>query len=376
MNTPPDRPPRPEDPRIRYQLPRRRRAPGAEAAGRSGRAPPGEPSADAPTPGASPQVSPAGSASTGSFHEPRATQNTLQAQAADSGRVYQAARDLYAAERDLHLHYTHGVRSTRRSIAATTTDECPYPGLQAFGIDQAAWFFGRDTAIGTLLVRLDARLRAGGPVAVVAPSGAGKSSLLSAGLLPHLAQGALAAPGSADWPHVQLTPTAWPTRELATRLAEAGWDREQRTARLVVIVDQLEELFILCTSEDERHRFVDMLAALAHAAPERGRGPDALVVLGLRSDFYSPCASHPWLREALEHGQLLLGPLTETQLREAILYPAREVGLDVEPGLVELLLRDLGVDGGDPGYDAGRLPLLAHALRATWQMRSGHVLTV
>ncbi|MGW1712898.1 nSTAND1 domain-containing NTPase [Streptomyces sp. NPDC002156] len=321
---------------------------------------------------------PGGSAPARPSYVPWDAQTTLRAQATGSGRVYQAARDLYAAERDLHVHYTHGVRSTRRVIADTATDECPYPGLQAFGTEQAAWFFGRDTATATLLVRLDARLRTGGPVAVVAPSGAGKSSLLNAGLLPHLARGALAAPGSADWPRVLLTPTAWPTRELASRLAEAGWDQRGRTGRLVVVVDQLEELFTLCPSEDERHRFVDMLAALAHADPERGRGPDALLVLGLRSDFYSPCANHPWLREALEHGQLLLGPLTETELREAILHPAQEMDLDVEPGLVELLLRDLGVDSGDPGagYEAGRLPLLAHALRATWQMRSGHVLTV
>ncbi|MFI0975987.1 hypothetical protein ACH4SP_03050 [Streptomyces sp. NPDC021093] len=292
--------------------------------------------------------------------------------------MYQAARDLYTAERDLHFHYTHGVRSTRRGIAATATDECPYPGLQAFDVQQAAWFFGRDTAIGTLLVRLDARLRTGGPVAVVAPSGAGKSSLLNAGLLSHLARGALAAPGSADWPRVRLTPTARPTRELAARLAAVGWEPGHRTGPLVVVVDQLEELFTLCPDEDERLRFVDVLAALAHADPEHGRSPDALVVLGLRSDFYSPCAHHPWLREALEHGQLLLAPLTETELREAIVHPAQEVGLDVEPGLVELLLRDLGGGEGEPGagYEAGRLPLLAHALRATWQLRSGHVLTV
>ncbi|RPF30307.1 WD40 repeat protein [Streptomyces sp. TLI_185] len=293
--------------------------------------------------------------------------------------MYQAIRDLNVAERDMHFHYMVDMRFTRRAITdGAAPDGCPYPGIDPFSPEQAAWFFGRDTATAALLLRLDTRLRTGGPVVVVAPSGAGKSSLLNAGLLPQLAQGALAAPGSASWPRIRITPTARPTRELSSALAAAGWVRGHRGGRLVVVVDQLEELFTLCPDEDERNRFVDMLAALAHAAPESGRGPDALVVLGLRSDFYTPCTSHPWLREALEHDQMLLGPLTETELRQAILCPAQDRQLDVEPGLVEVLLRDLGVGTGGPGegYEAGRLPLLAYALRATWQTRSGHVLTV
>ncbi len=80
---------------------------------------------------------------------------------------------------------------------------------------------------------------------------------------------------------------------------------------------------------------------------------------------------------------MIVGPLSRTGVREAILHPARAVGLDVEPGLVPVLLRDLGVqeqskdlEGTDDAYEIGRLPLLAHALRATWLRRAGHVLTV
>lgn len=101
----------------------------------------------------------------------------FQAQVSGSARVFQAARDLYAAERDLHVHYTDRVRAARRATAGARLDDCPYPGLSAFGPEQSAWFFGRDTATAELLLRLDERLRTGGPVAVVAPSGAGKSSL-------------------------------------------------------------------------------------------------------------------------------------------------------------------------------------------------------
>jgi len=105
---------------------------------------------------------------------------------------------------------------------------------------------------------------------------------------------------------------------------------------IVVIVDQLEELFTLCTDGRERRAFLDLLAALP-----RGN----LLVFGVRSDFYTQCASHPWLRGVLQQDQILLGPMRETELREAILLPLRalDVEMEMEPGLVELLLRDLGM---------------------------------
>ncbi|MFF3576840.1 nSTAND1 domain-containing NTPase, partial [Streptomyces mirabilis] len=280
--------------------------------------------------------------------------------------------------------------------------------MAAFDEDQAGWFFGRDAVTAELLIRLDERLRAGGALALVAPSGAGKSSLLRAGLLPALARGALPAPDSATWPRLLLTPGAHPVAALAAHLADATRVSPQevteamaagvqaclallRTAsagegrvgqRLVVVVDQLEEMFTLCTSEQERRTFLSVLTALADAG-RNGAGPAALVVYGLRSDFYTPCADHPELRAVLQDGQLVVGPMTHSELREAILFPARAADLDIEPGLVELLLRDLGTPAADGsgstqahGYEAGRLPLLAHALRATWQQRHGHNLTV
>ncbi|MCI3935511.1 WD40 repeat domain-containing protein [Streptomyces sp. AN091965] len=370
----------------------------------------------------------------------------LRALASRRARIYQAGRDLHIAERDLHLHYEDGVRRARQSTSDTRGGECPYPGLAAFAERQAGWFFGRDRLTAELLVRLDERVRAGGALAVVAPSGAGKSSLLQAGLLPALARGAL--PGSAGWPRLRLTPTARPLGALAAQLARAsgvspeaaaeavadgpracvalacgtappaavregqdgadgGADDEDRgpgtgRVRLVVVVDQLEELFTECGSPQDRQAFLDVLKGLAQADSD-GTGPAGLVVLGLRSDFYTPCASDPWLRSVLQSGQLVVAPMTEPELRQAIVLPSREAGLDVEPGLAEILLRDLGMAAPalagpaaravDPGpaalpeghspvppavarYETGRLPLLAHALRATWQQRHGHLLTV
>ena len=273
----------------------------------------------------------------------------------------------------------------------------------------ARWFFGRARLIAEVTSRIDNSLREG-TLVLVAPSGAGKSSLLQAGLLPALARGALPAVGSQEWPRLVFTPTAHPITELATRIASLagaepasaaaeltadpdrgvailraalrsrGGSPGRDAARAVVVVDQLEELFTLCTDEAERRGFIDLLTRLAE--PAAGGIPVGLVICGLRADFYAPCTDYPQLRAALQNGQILLGPMSESELRETILYPARSVGLDVEPGLVELLLRDIGAadggagEGSAAGYEAGRLPLLAHALRATWQQRHGSTLTV
>ncbi|MGH4001332.1 MAG: hypothetical protein ACRDTJ_28175, partial [Pseudonocardiaceae bacterium] len=140
-----------------------------------------------------------------------------------------------------------------------------------------------------------------------------------------------------------------------------------------------EELFTLCADDQQRRTFIELLAQLA--SPRSGTHADAhpvgLVVVGVRADFYAACANYSHLRTALQDNPLVVGPMSDTELREAIFCPARDVGLGIEPGLVELLLRDLGDTTGElTGYAVGRLPLLAHALRATWQQRHGHTLTV
>ncbi|WP_323137031.1 hypothetical protein [Streptomyces sp. NBC_01764] len=116
-----------------------------------------------------------------------ARETHLRAHASNEARIYQAGRDQHISHRDLHVHYEDGVRRSRRTAPGMPEGECPYPGLAAFDEGQARWFFGRDALTAELLVRLDERLRTGGAVALVAPSGAGKSSLLRAGLLPALA---------------------------------------------------------------------------------------------------------------------------------------------------------------------------------------------
>lgn len=297
-----------------------------------------------------------------------------------------------------------GVVAQRIAIANTSAGVCPYPGLSAFTPQQALWFFGRERVTADLFGLVTRRVREGGLAVVVAPSGAGKSSVLRAGLLAGLDRG-LPIAGSHSWPRRLMTPTASPLAALCSRLADLGgegpspqdlfdldafsaWCNEQVAqwraenqhpdARMVLVVDQFEELFTLCRDERQRRAFVALLARLAE--PDADGRTTAAVVLGLRADFYARCADYEPLRLALATSQLLIGPMSRQELHEAITAPATIAGLGLEQGLVELLLRDLGVaDGASDGqdsYEAGRLPFLAYALEATWQQREGKVLTV
>nr|BEK63709.1 hypothetical protein KPHV_09360 [Kitasatospora purpeofusca] len=306
------------------------------------------------------------------------------------------------------------------STAAPAPDDgpCPYPGLAAFGPDQARWFAGRTDTISALLRRLAERAGQG-PLAVVGPSGAGKSSLLMAGLVPALRTGALRTEDGVERRVVVCTPTAHPMTVLGTVLRHAdGEPSVGAGSGLALVVDQFEETFTLCTDEQERRAFVRSLCALATARPA------TLVVLGVRADFCGRCLEHPELVQVIGQGLFALGPMTTAELRESITCPAAEAGLRLEPGLVEVLLRDLGThgagsddvgghdgsghnagaygsdsqqgsdprqgsgarQGGGPNRAAGPgqafagapgvLPLLSHALLATWQQRTANTLTV
>lgn len=237
---------------------------------------------------------------------------------------------------------------------------CPYRGLLPFGTADADWFFGREQ-ITEELVKAGARaVDDRRPVLLVGPSGVGKSSLLRAGLLPALARDAL--PGSSTWAQLILTPTATPIEELRKHCELVG----NKAGDRLVVVDQFEEVFTLCEREPDRITFIQRLTELA-------AGGRALVVICLRADFYDRCLAYPELLAAVRSNQVTLGPMTEPQLRSAISEPAKVAGLLLEPGLVELLLSDAGARDRDI---RGALPLLSHALLATWQHREGDTLTI
>ena len=220
--------------------------------------------------------------------------------------------------------------------------ECPYRGLQPFGTDDADEFFGRDADIAAALERL-----AGSPfLAVSGASGCGKSSLVLAGLVP-----ALRARGDTV---VVLGSGAAPITRLHDALSGRGHTD-------VVVIDQFEELFHSGLPDAQVAEFSAMIAA----AISGGRR----VIVAVRADFLSSCAAEPSIGPLFAAGVHLVGPLGPDGLRSAIEEPARLAGLRLEPGLVELILRDAA---GAPGV----LPHVSHALVETWLRREGATLTV
>ncbi len=222
--------------------------------------------------------------------------------------------------------------------APLSATECPYRGLLAFEPEDRDYFFGREEVVEELL----ARLSRGGLVAVVGASGSGKSSVLRAGVIAAVRAGEVSGIDRARL----LTPGSSPQLEVDDDPAQ------------LIVVDQFEELFTLTDDSGLREAFIDAMLA----AP----GP---VLIGIRADMYGKLAAHPELARAVATNQLLLGAMRSEELERAVSAPARLAGLRLEPGLVELAVREVA---GEPGA----LPLLSHALRATWERRDGRTLTV
>ncbi|WP_112263861.1 nSTAND1 domain-containing NTPase [Lentzea terrae] len=206
----------------------------------------------------------------------------------------------------------------------------PYRGLAAFQQEDADRFFGR----AQLVDELEEQVGEHRVVLVVGASGAGKSSLLRAGLMPRLGDRA-----------VLITPGRQPLDECA-----------KATAGTVLVVDQFEEIFTLCENREIRRKFVEQIT-------------EHRVVLGVRADFYGHCTDFPALVKAMGTAQVTVGPMTTDELRAAIIQPARTTGHAVETALVAELVANCV-------EQAGALPLLSHALLETWHRRKGNTLTL
>jgi WD40 repeat protein len=310
------------------------------------------------------------------------------------------------------------------------TGGCPYRGLLPYDQAHAAVFYGRDR----LTAQLAGLLAHGGLVMVTGASGAGKTSLLQAGLVPALARG-VQVPGSQSWPRITMTPASRPLTELAARLAQlsggdpavtrkslaeapgdahllvgdivraaaggdivrpaAGGDIVRAAAgggrgrdgalaevsRLVLIIDQFEQVFAAAGEEAEQERaaFIDAVCAAATRPAGPRNEPAALVVIAVRGDYWDRCASCPQLVPAMQRDQLVVGPMAEADLRRVITGPPEASGLRMEDGLADTILADLrsAREGGQsgPGTGTGVLPLLSAAMLVTWEHRQGDQLT-
>ncbi|MET7768378.1 hypothetical protein [Nocardia sp. NPDC005366] len=251
---------------------------------------------------------------------------------------------------------------------------CPYPGLAAYGREDARRFFGRDavTAELTELIRVSAdSVDTGGMVILVGASGAGKSSLLHAGVVPALIDG---ADDSGDsWAYASLVPGADPTTALTSALGlpDAQW---AAGGRAMLVIDQLEELFTVCEDNKQRAIFIDRLAVLATRRHDRS----VAVVAAVRADFFAQCLEYPALEQALNKRSYVLGPMRLAELREAVSGPTRAAGLELDRGLTELVVTELcslSEHHDRRTYDPGALPLLSHVMAATWQHRVKRTLT-
>lgn len=268
-------------------------------------------------------------------------------------------------------------------IKAPADLPCPYKGLAPYQPQDTQDFAGRDE----LAMNIIARLAGANFLGVVGPSGSGKSSLVRAGVVPLLwTEGQLETHA---WQTLITTPGAHPLEELAVRLSLLtgispgslieDLKRDTKTLRLAVrqffasdstdaglciIVDQFEEIFTLCRDEAERSAYIEAILSIITLA----QLPVKLMII-LRADFYGHCAQFPELAKLLSNNQTLVGQMREAEYREAILLPAERVGLQLESGLVELLLEEIH-------GEAGALPMLSHALQETWKLRRGNLLTV
>jgi DNA-binding SARP family transcriptional activator/WD40 repeat protein len=239
-------------------------------------------------------------------------------------------------------------------------DVCPFKGLEFFDRADAEYFCGRERMVGELL----ARLPESSLVGILGASGVGKSSLLCAGVLAVLAAGEL--PGSAGWRQVLLRPGERPCAELARALGGECLDTVLAALapgeRLVLAVDQLEELFTACEREDERAAFLEQLSGAA-CDPERR----ALVLIASRGDFYTHFAPYGRFAQLLSSSHVLVRPMDRDELAQAIEQPAARAGLEIEHRLVDALVADAAaVSGG--------LPLLSAMLVELWHARDDRAL--
>jgi WD40 repeat protein/energy-coupling factor transporter ATP-binding protein EcfA2 len=304
-----------------------------------------------------------------------------------------------ATQRPIFTNVGEPIHLTRRRMSpqqpsAPPSDQssiCPYKGLTYFDCNDKDphYFYGRTALTDTLLEQV----RDGSFLAIVGASGSGKSSVLRAGLL-HQLRGGQRLSGSDRWQIHIFTPGDRPMQNLglafldhtlsgierATQLSqieqllEQGREGLRRIVqscaieRIVVVVDQLEEVFTLCQSEAERHQFFACLMGALDTLGTDSTSP-LLLIIAMRADFFSKCIEHDYsgLADRLRNALIPIPPLNRDELRDAITKPARQVGLNIEPELVSEMLVDIE---GAPG----RLPLLQYTLTELWKQREDNCL--
>jgi WD40 repeat protein len=216
---------------------------------------------------------------------------------------------------------------------------CPFRGLYPFRLEDREFFFGREQ----LIAQLQEKLAQDNFLPVLGASGSGKSSVVLAGLIPAL---------QSQQPNLQMaymTPTSEPITVLQTSLSTF------QSQNFVLVIDQFEELFTLCSDEAQRQKFIDKLISFSQQQK---------LIITMRADFWGECATFPKLKEMMQVRQELIAPMDSAELRRAMEMQAAIVGLRFEVGLSNSILDEVE---GEPGA----MPLLQHALFELWKRRQG-----
>jgi WD40 repeat protein/serine/threonine protein kinase len=259
----------------------------------------------------------------------------------------------------------------------------PYKGLRSFDESDAADFFGRDKLIQALVARLNEDDAAANFLAVVGPSGSGKSSVVRAGLIPQLSMAVVAE--AHDWYTADLVPSSTPIANLANALLSVSpaplphleqrlredphaldWAADRilgshPEARLFIFIDQFEEVFTLVEDEAEREEF---LALLSNAVKASG---DVYIVVTIRADFFDKPLFYEGIGDLIQRRTQVVLPLSSLEIEQAIVGPAERVGLQVERNLVGAVVADVK-------EEPGALPLLQYALTELFERREGNQL--
>ncbi len=263
-----------------------------------------------------------------------------------------------------------------------TTGDCPFRGLANFREQDAAFFFGREEFTERLLKIISQKANT---IVIVGSSGSGKSSVVFAGLLPQIHKNEkwkIVGLRPREQPFISLAsaivPILDPTLTEANRLIEIQrlaqgllekdislyniilriLEKQPATNRLLLVIDQFEELYTLCSNHEHHRMFLDELFNAIDLAANRRPSP-LVLLLTLRADFMGQALNHRPFADALQDGSLILGPMNRAELQAAIEKPAKMQGAAIETGLVARILDDLG-------EEPGQLPLLEFALTLLW----------
>ncbi|MBL8162493.1 MAG: protein kinase, partial [Anaerolineae bacterium] len=262
--------------------------------------------------------------------------------------------------------------------------ENPYKGLKAFQESDAGDFFGRTALVDRLIDRMVANEGRFRFLAVVGPSGSGKSSVVRAGLIPEIRSGILQ--GSQDWFMVQMTPGSSPVTELAnalTRIAIQSANDIERELRLseegllkavnavlpvedtelLLLIDQFEEVFTLAQDEVEKTHFLNLILKAVSAAESRVR-----IIVTLRADMYDRPLLYPAFGDLIRERTEIVLPLSTVEMEQAIVGPVDRLGIRYEQGLVAEIIAEVN-------QQPGALPLLQYALTELFDKREGIIIT-